>query len=85
MLLVVGHVRADLPLVGGEGGGVVAAGLGQPPGEGVPMIAPPGAGVAAAMQTSNQLDAFVVDRDGRLCVSWVVGAGNWNGPYGLPS
>lgn len=37
----------------------------------------PGAFVAAAPQTVNQLDSFVAGNDGAVYVTWVVGGGNW--------
>jgi hypothetical protein len=42
------------------------------------QLAPPGAGVAAAKQTADQLDAFVVGNDGAVYVTWVVGGGHWS-------
>jgi len=50
-------------------------------------ITHPGAFVAAAPQTSNQLDAFVAGNDGALYVTWVVGTGIWTdgiGNHGSP-
>jgi hypothetical protein len=50
-----------------------------------PNLAPPGAHVAAAKQTNNQLDAFVVGNDGRIWVTWVTGIGHWaDGTPGNP-
>lgn len=40
-------------------------------------LAPPGAPVAAAKQGANQLDAFVVGKDGAIWVTWVGGYGHW--------
>ncbi|GHF46983.1 hypothetical protein GCM10010218_30340 [Streptomyces mashuensis] len=37
---------------------------------GDPGVAPPGAGVAGTVQSERQIDAFVVDNDGRLWVTW---------------
>ena len=37
-------------------------------------------GVIAGRQGENQLDALAVGSDGALRVSWVVGAGTWDGP-----
>jgi hypothetical protein len=52
-------------------------------------FATPGACVAAASQTANQLDAFVVNRnDHAVYVTWVVGAGIWTdgmGNHGSPA
>ena len=31
----------------------------------------------------SQTDVFFIASDGELYVSWVVGAGDWNGPVGL--
>jgi hypothetical protein len=45
-----------------------------------PRFAPPGAGVAAAKQAANQLDAFVVGNDGAVHVSWEIADGQWSGP-----
>ena len=42
-----------------------------------PPITSPGAYVAAALQSSNQLDAFVAGNDGAVYVTWVVGSGIW--------
>ncbi|PKV90169.1 hypothetical protein [Streptomyces sp. TLI_146] len=44
---------------------------------GEPGVAPSGAGVAGTVQSERQIDAFVVDNDGRLWVTW------WN--YTTPS
>ncbi len=45
-------------------------------------VFPAGGGVAASNQfgIANQTDVFAVDVHGALTVSWVVSAGNWNGP-----
>jgi hypothetical protein len=40
-------------------------------------ITHPGAYVAAAHQSSDQLDAFVAGNDGAIYVTWVVGVGRW--------
>jgi hypothetical protein len=37
--------------------------------------------VAVGRQTDEQIDVFVVDRTGALNVSFVVGTGNWQGPF----
>jgi hypothetical protein len=41
-------------------------------------LAPAGAHVAAAKQTANQLDVFVIGNDGAVYVTWVVGTGAWS-------
>jgi hypothetical protein len=46
--------------------------------EDVPM--PGGARVATARQADDQVDAFFIGADGGLYVSWVTGAGVWQGP-----
>ena len=45
-------------------------------------VAPPGAAITASQQfgASNQTDVFVVDNSGALTVTWVNGAGAWQGP-----
>ncbi len=47
--------------------------------------APAGAGLTVAPQfgVPNQTDVFVVANNGATDVSWVAGAGNWNGPLGI--
>ncbi|HZD65929.1 MAG TPA: glycoside hydrolase family 3 N-terminal domain-containing protein, partial [Acidimicrobiales bacterium] len=47
-----------------------------------PGTAPAGAGIAAANQAGlpDQTDVFAVDRTGATQVSWVQGAGGWQGP-----
>ena len=47
-----------------------------------PGLFPPGAAVTASNQFGipNQTDVFVVDNNGNLYVTWVVGGGAWNGP-----
>jgi hypothetical protein len=40
-------------------------------------LAPSNAHVAAALQGSDQLDTFVVGKDGGVHVAWVVGTGAW--------
>ncbi len=47
--------------------------------------APPGAGLAGSPQygVNNQTDVFVVANSGATDVSWVAGAGNWQGPLAL--
>src|SRR4029450_4002173 len=48
-------------------------------------FAPPGAALASAAQTANQLDVFVVGNDGGVWVTWVVGIGHWtDGSPGNP-
>jgi hypothetical protein len=42
------------------------------------QFAPPGSGVAAALQPNNQLDVFVVGNDGAIHASWVVGLSHWS-------
>jgi hypothetical protein len=53
-----------------------------------PSITKPGAFIAAANQGGpNQLDAFVVGKDGAVYVTWVVGTGIWTdgvGNHGSP-
>jgi hypothetical protein len=48
----------------------------------LPGLAPAGAHLAASPQfgVPNQTDVFVVDANGALRVTWVQGAGTWNGP-----
>ena len=51
-----------------------------------PEFAPPGAALASSRQfgaDNDQTDVFVVDSEGRLNVLWVVGSGDWQGPYGI--
>jgi hypothetical protein len=51
-----------------------------------PRFAPAGSGIAAALQSNNQLDAFVVGNDGAIYVSWVAGLGHWSdGSPGNPA
>ncbi|WP_367136692.1 MULTISPECIES: hypothetical protein [Streptomyces] len=74
------HVGAAFTLaVGNDGGLFMNYALDSPPGVnaytpavpiGAPGIAPPGAGVAGAIQSDAQVDAFLVDNDGRLWVTW---------------
>ena len=40
-------------------------------------LAPPGASIAVAKQSANQLDAFFVGNDGAVHVTWVIGGGRW--------
>jgi hypothetical protein len=46
---------------------------------------PAGAALASSPQfgVPNQTDVFVVDSTGAIRVSWVDGAGSWNGPLGI--
>jgi hypothetical protein len=50
-------------------------------------IAPPGASVATANQTSNQLDVFFIGNNGALHVAWASTTGSgingWNGPIAI--
>jgi hypothetical protein len=50
-----------------------------------PGLAPPGGCVAASAQfgLDGQTDVFVIDNNGALNVSWVVNAGQWNGPAAI--
>ncbi|MGC1761305.1 MAG: hypothetical protein WA742_18300 [Candidatus Cybelea sp.] len=50
-----------------------------------PGFASPSASVAVSQQfgCNNQTDVFVVDKDGRLNVFWVQGAGAWAGPLAI--
>jgi hypothetical protein len=50
-----------------------------------PKSAPAGAGLAASNQFGipGQTDVFVVGNGGATQVSWVDGAGAWNGPLGI--
>lgn len=41
-------------------------------------FAPPGACLATAYQTNDQLDVFVVGHDGAIHVTWVIGLGIWS-------
>jgi hypothetical protein len=49
------------------------------------FIAPAGAPLATSAQFGlpNQTDVFVVENDGAINVSWVSGAGSWQGPLGI--
>ncbi|HEY2392825.1 MAG TPA: hypothetical protein VGK22_16740 [Candidatus Angelobacter sp.] len=64
---------------------VVGAGAWQGPGKiGPAGIAPPGACVAASQQIGlNQTDVFLIDKEGKLNVYWVLEAGAWGGPGGI--
>jgi hypothetical protein len=64
-----------------DGGGNWGGPLGITPGG----TAPAGAslGVAPQFGVPNQTDVFVVASTGATDVSWVAGAGNWNGPLGI--
>jgi hypothetical protein len=48
-------------------------------------LAPAGAALAVSNQfgIGNQTDVFVVAKSGATDVTWVDGAGNWNGPFGI--
>jgi hypothetical protein len=49
-------------------------------------LAPPGACVTAVHQNDQQLDVFVVGKDGAIYVTWVVGGGHWaDGTPGNPA
>jgi hypothetical protein len=43
----------------------------------------PGAPLATAPQTNNQIDLFFINASGVVNVMWVVGVGAWQGPVGL--
>jgi hypothetical protein len=43
----------------------------------------PGAPIATARQTDNQIDLFFIDGNGVVNVMWVVDVGVWQGPVGL--
>jgi hypothetical protein len=47
---------------------------------------PPGAAIATAIQDNAALDVFIVDNDGAVTVSWLVGEGanGWQGPAQMP-
>jgi len=50
-----------------------------------PGVFPPGAAVTASNQfgLGHQTDVFAIDTNGALNVSWVVDAGQWNGPAAI--
>jgi hypothetical protein len=52
-----------------------------------PCFFPPGAHLAVSKQfgVPNQTDVFAIGTNGGLHVSWVVGAGAWNGPVQISS
>ena len=81
-----GPNQLDAFVVGNDGGIHVAWVVGggawaTAPGPITPAgLAPPGACVTAAQQNANQLDAFVVGKDGAVYVTWVVGMGQWAPP-----
>jgi hypothetical protein len=79
--------QTDVFVVGGDGATRVSwvqgAGVWQGPRAiTAPGTAPAGAALAASNQFGlpNQTDVFVVGKNGATDVSWVVGAGNWQGP-----
>jgi hypothetical protein len=82
--------QTDVFVVGGNGATqvmwVAGAGAWQGPmGITQPNTAPAGAGLATSPQygVSNQTDVFVVANDGAADLSWVQGAGAWQGPRAI--
>jgi hypothetical protein len=80
--------QTDVFVVGANGGidvsWVQGAGTWQGPLAipGTPGTSTPGAGLTASAQFGipNQTDVFVVENDDAIHVSWVQGAGTWQGP-----
>jgi hypothetical protein len=82
--------QTDVFVVGSSGATEVSwvdgAGAWQGPlGIAAAGTAPAGAGLAASQQfgIANQTDVFVVGGNGATQVSWVDGAGTWQGPMGI--
>jgi hypothetical protein len=82
--------QTDVFVVGGNGATDVlwvdGAGSWNGPNAITPTgTAPAGAGLSASPQygVANQTDVFAVGNDGATRVSWVSGAGSWNGPMAI--